>query len=95
MSKYINADELYKTIRAKMRSCDTDTDYNRGIQQGFDFALSIIRNQPSADVVEVIRCKDCKYYSTANGGGCERPNNWLMFAELDDYCSYAERRNSN
>ena len=49
MSKYIDKDELYKTIRAKMRSCDTDTDYGRGIQQGFDFAMSIIEQQPAAD----------------------------------------------
>ena len=53
MSRYIDADELYKTIRAKMRSCDTDTDYGRGIQQGFDFAMDEIRQQPEADVVEV------------------------------------------
>ena len=53
MAKYINADETIKAVREQYLTCDTDTDYGRGIQQGFDFAMSIIRNQPTADVVEV------------------------------------------
>ena len=52
-------------------------------------------NIHAADVVEVVRCKDCKYrdttpdYNIFLGGGCrwhesESPDD-------DDYCSYGER----
>ncbi len=55
-----------------------------------------IRNIPTADVVEVVRCKDCKWsepYRTESG------NVYLGCIELgisalidDDYCSYGERK---
>ena len=51
--------------------------------------LSIERNMralPSIDAVQVIRCKDCKYYKE-NTLVCGRYG-----LEDDDYCSWAERR---
>lgn len=47
-----------------------------------------------SDFVKVIRCKDCKYYSTDNMGYCNKPNSGLMFAEENDFCSYGERKES-
>lgn len=41
----------------------------------------------------LIRCIQCKYYSTDNGGGCNKENGGLMFAQPDDFCCYAERAN--
>lgn len=46
-----------------------------------------------ADVVEVVRCRDCEYWHKDtltcqnDGFGSEHPN-WYA----DDYCSYGERR---
>lgn len=42
---------------------------------------------PTDDVVEVVRCKDCKHYKG------EQSNCWLMRAKMQptDYCSYGER----
>lgn len=53
---------------------------------------------PTADVVEVVRCKDCKYYKpqtrsiTWNNTTkyCCRGAN--VKVNEDDYCSYGERR---
>lgn len=61
---------------------------------------------PAADVVEVVRCKDCKYYAamitdTASGnmetapwGICTQP--WFNSDEYDvqenGYCSYGKRK---
>ena len=55
---------------------------------------------PAADVVPVVRCKDCKWFADNNGGqwyGCQ------MFQVVwntpedapkpDDFCSYGERKN--
>lgn len=41
-----------------------------------------------ADVVEVVRCKDCKNYKG------EQHNCWLMRAKMKpmDFCSYGERK---
>lgn len=49
-----------------------------------------IRNYPTVDAVEVVRCNDCKFlhdkgYCTLVAG--------LTRIEPDDYCSRGERRN--
>lgn len=57
--------------------------------------------KPTADVVEVVRCKDCKHHPD-NGGECDRSIthtsrdyvcevNTYRYIGLD-YCSYGERR---
>ena len=47
----------------------------------------------SADVVKVVRCKDCKYYGTKF---CKidiwHKDVTIYRAKDDDYCSYGERR---
>lgn len=40
---------------------------------------------PTADVVEVVRCKNCKYYRDGHCGV-------LGFCEPDEFCSRGERR---
>ena len=50
-----------------------------------------------ADFIEVVRCKDCKYYEihkpyvTLN---CERDGK-LIPMKPDDFCSYGERKEEN
>jgi hypothetical protein len=55
-----------------------------------------VKSVPTADVVPVVRCKDCKNYNTfgcADGfGWCENFNNGVTD---EHYCSYGERKNSN
>lgn len=48
-----------------------------------------------ADIVEVVRCKDCKYCFDAIMGGmwCEHPDNIMpLGSNPDDFCSYGERK---
>ena len=49
--------------------------------------------KPTADVVEVVRCKDCKYGKNFRDGGvnCNRIEGLLMI-KPNDYCSYGKRR---
>lgn len=47
----------------------------------------VVEDASDADVVEVIRCNDCKHF---RGDGLEC--HWGMFAYEDDYCSNRERR---
>lgn len=54
-----------------------------------------IMRQPTADVVEVVRCKDCKYCFDAIMGGmwCEHPDNIMpLGSNPDDFCSEGKRK---
>lgn len=58
-------------------------------------ALDCIDNAPTADVVEVTRCKYCKFYRPYNkpvedfDGRCFARN---CETDDNDFCSYGERR---
>ena len=60
----------------------------------------IINNTPAADVVEVVRCKDCEYASYWYGNDNLKNTTYLCFlAEdegvktfADDFCSRGKRR---
>lgn len=49
---------------------------------------NIIKSAPIADVVEVVRCKDCKYWQECRWGNYETP-------DPDDYCSYGELKDGD
>lgn len=44
---------------------------------------------PAADVAPVVRCKDCKHHNKPRLGWCEVH---LDRENLDDFCSYGERK---
>jgi hypothetical protein len=50
---------------------------------------------PTADVVEVVRCKDCKHYKTPECAmwlECSACGGQWDWCNPNDYCSYGERR---
>ncbi len=57
-----------------------------------------IERVPAADVVEVVRCKDCKHYVDENNGFA-----WCVchtafdkfYVQPNNYCSYGERKKTN
>ena len=62
-------------------------------------AIFAIRDIPAADVVEVVRCKDCKHWSYAqsiNRHECNIFNGAYNFigypTQENDFCSYGERK---
>ena len=85
MSKYIDADKLYELIRTndyKLATKNGSIDYGMftvGIKQAID-------EMPTADVVEVVRCKDCTEWDKDE----YECSHWYGFRE-DDYCSYGAR----
>ena len=77
---------------------------SNGVEIYNDEAVPVdyLKHLPTADVVEVVRCKDCKHY---DDGLCRRwkyshvtsEDSFCSGAEWEslqetDYCSYAERR---
>lgn len=54
-------------------------------------ALSDCEVQPTADVVEVVRCKDCKHFlSSGMYGECSQAH--IRIVRPDGFCSYGERK---
>ena len=57
---------------------------------------TIIDVQPTVDAVEVVRCKDCKWWKTNYRNGRERKvcviEAYEPVRNEDEYCSWAERR---
>ena len=57
-------------------------------------ARMLMVEAPAADVVEVVRCKDCKHLVInpfGNGDICCRWDEWI-YPEPNDFCSYGERK---
>ena len=54
--------------------------------------LDLVNEQPRADMVEVVRCKDCKFYSPNNGGKCTRCGGLQFLITEDEYCSKGEQK---
>lgn len=51
---------------------------------------------PAADVVEVVRCKDCKFHEVnVLNCGMEWCKKFSRITYFNDYCSYGERKDSN
>ena len=61
-------------------------------------AWSEIRKLPAADVVEVVRCRDCKYGTSVWSGSvlCGHPEYDLLEGvlayEADHFCSYGQKK---
>ena len=95
---YINTEHLFK--------CETCRRYKGGkclawCESGECYSLDMTKI-PTADVVEVVRCKDCKNayinsFSAQSGiAVCRfwtnRLNGEQAIVQQDDFCSYAERK---
>ena len=61
-------------------------------------ARKLMVEAPAADVVEVVRCKDCrhcKFNSSAEFYKCDRRGYFTEEVAEDGFCSYGERKNEN
>lgn len=59
MSRYIDLDRLIFCLEDEWAWCSKKS------ERGLRTAMQIVKEQPIADVVEVVRCKDCKYFQPA------------------------------
>ena len=71
--------------------------YGNKTDPGNNFsAAELLDHLPAADVVEVVRCRDCMYCDTMNWSGqtafeCEHPLG-LIDASPNNYCVFGERK---
>lgn len=90
MARYIDANLLLQQV----------AHINSTVEQGvkyFNSVYNLIQKQPIADVVEVVRCKDCKYGEVDD---TDFPNQYLCnhsgcdWNEGNHFCGYGERRDT-
>ena len=83
MSRYIDLDD------SECVYCGNDGDYEK---------WNIPDDMPTADVVHVVRCRDCKYFkqdmkylSDSGCGTCSRVGEGLYLTNLKGYCYLGEK----
>ena len=91
MANYIKRTDVMNICEKYSEHCFHSND-SRG-QDIADRILDDVVEIPSADVEEVVRCKDCKYYTSKGTCTCDQ---WLfddvnIDVMLNDFCSYGER----
>ena len=82
MKKYIDVDLL----KAKFTG-------NIACEYPAPLVKALIDNQPAADVMEIVRCKDCKWRGTEKCAmfyECDCGEQYTWETD-DDFCSYGER----
>lgn len=88
MSEYI---EL-KAVINKINEIPSHFD-SGDIKYGIEIAIQAIKDTLAADVVEVVRCKDCKYLMFSDMyGECSQAH--MGIVRPDDFCSYGERKDN-
>ena len=88
--RYIDAEKLQERMYHEAFEKDSDLQkWESGCWIRYKLFENCLNEQPTADVVEVVRCKDCKWYGEI---GCaikivdetDKPKD-------NDYCSFGER----
>ena len=90
--KYIDRDALINDFESDLIIRMFDNLKGTPRPKTIDIAdvIKRIENFPTEDVIEVVRCKDCKFYGN---GDCSVQSVRNMYP--NDYCSYGERRNDS
>lgn len=92
MNRYIKLEDLQKfPIRKNHYDKKNGSEiYVFGVEDVLEYAECL----PTVDAVEVVRCKDCKWWKRMNGDKrlqCFH-NHGLIRTTENDYCSRGERR---
>lgn len=93
MPRYIDADNAISVFEILADKCADD--------KVFEQAISVLKDVPSEDVVEVVRCKDCDNWADENGreGLCQAwsdfENSHYRYTPKNGYCSEGERKDDD
>lgn len=87
MSEYIERKAVINKINEIPAHFDSGD-----IRYGIELAIQTIKDTPTADVVEVVRCKDCQYYVAEYCTRDIKSRTNMFYMRADDFCSYGERK---
>ena len=92
MSRYIDVTDIAKQIADFKRGINSpNSDYMTGYICALSVTEGMIADAPAADVVEVVRCKDCKHYIASYCTRDIKGRTNMFYMTENDYCSYGER----
>lgn len=88
--------ETYKSVTELMKTARGNKAIGQCLCDIVDFQ-EILDDTPNADVVPVVRCKDCKHYKDASLEGFKKcaysstqKHDFMVLP--DDFCNYGERK---
>lgn len=89
--RLIDADALGEKLEALMKKYAAMGKTN--VAQDYNFVLTVIDGAPTVDAVEVVRCKDCKWYAhDGDYAFCDNYSSLMDHVGDETFCSYGERR---
>ena len=98
MAEYIDREALIAEINEEIEhrtSMYTD-EQNDYIEKGLRIARKDIKRFSATDVVEVVRCSECKYFGKELKQSKHSCLNYqLPYCLENDYCSYGERKDGD
>ena len=93
MSRYVDADKIISHLNDNIEECQDPDIYSQpvayGTYLGLKYSKSLVETAEAADVVQVVRCKDCAVPHN-QWTGCPHLNG--LITPPDFYCSYGEGR---
>lgn len=93
MPEYIEREALMQDIsETVVFSVRSDAKLPTSEMRGANKVIDRIKSAPTADVVAVVRCRNCKYFNN-QFNICKQlsPRDYVVMNE-DDFCSYGERK---
>ena len=101
MGEYIKLEDAIAIIEEKQKELCPVGRYGRGYVYGsdrekydaWDEIIDALENVPAADVVQVLRCKDCRDWGPGTG---DVPICWETYEPMspDGFCSIGKRKPS-
>lgn len=99
MSRYIDVEALTDNMLERYYDLCEKHGYYDHYTTGYGDAIDAIENAPTADVVEVVRCKDCKHLEIINDGKVYAKCTMTDFEFLpfgtdtrEHYCGYGKKK---
>ena len=98
MAEYIDREAVALKVKRHLMP-NADVDGTVSVENAERYFLNLLAEQPTSDVVEVVRCKDCKYstlmYGTYVCNNTQSPwfnDEFDINLEANDFCSFGIRK---
>ena len=93
MADYIDRQAIVEALTDELNN---GLNIDEGRIDGLGLAIACVDKMPAADVVEVVRCRDCKHSDWYECYGLYKYQCHRFFyahpTEMDGFCSYGERK---
>ena len=94
MAEYIEREKVVELIKNFGKGAIEDGQKNLDPVDDIILLSKAVDLIPSADVVKVVRCKDCKYYIAEYCTRDIKGRINMFYMKPDDFCSYGEPKES-